>query len=205
MVKVIYALWPWPLTFFKIYRAHPCLMGSLHVKCHDDRCKGEAVMRRKPFSVIYALWPWPLTSKSIGHILASWGVCMWSFMMIGVKGKQLCAGNQNADDRRTDERTDRQTDGRTDRHGDSSIPPPQLRCRGFKNFGTDSKVLSSGIHMRTVIWKPYLFWFDQKLMPRLTFFKRRSKLEVKVTGSKILVQTKKIFPQGISMRNTKAL
>ena len=34
-----------------------------------------------------------LTSKSIGHILDSWGVCMWSFMMIGVKGKQLCAGN----------------------------------------------------------------------------------------------------------------
>ena len=42
------------------------------------------------------------TSKSIGHILDSWGVCMWSFVMIGVKGKQLCAGNPNADDRRTD-------------------------------------------------------------------------------------------------------
>ena len=87
-----YALWPWPLDL-KIYRAHPCLMGSLHVKFHDDRCKGKAVMHRKPFSVIYALWPWPLTSKSIGHILDSWGVCMRSFMMIGVKGKQLCAGN----------------------------------------------------------------------------------------------------------------
>ena len=23
-------------------------MGSLHVKFHDDRCKGKAVMRRKP-------------------------------------------------------------------------------------------------------------------------------------------------------------
>ena len=45
-----------------------------------------------------------LTSKSIGHILDSWGVSMWSFMMIGVKGKQLCAGNPNADGR---------TDGRT--------------------------------------------------------------------------------------------
>ena len=44
------------LTFDpKIYRAHPCLMGSLHVVFHDDRCKGKAVMRRKPFSVIYAL------------------------------------------------------------------------------------------------------------------------------------------------------
>ena len=40
---------------------------------------------------------------------------MCSFMMIGVKGKQLCAENPNADDRCTD--------GRTDGHGDSSIPP----------------------------------------------------------------------------------
>ena len=59
--SVIYALWPWPFDL-KIYRAHPCLMGSLNVKFHDDRCKGKAVMHRKPFSVIYALWPWPLTS-----------------------------------------------------------------------------------------------------------------------------------------------
>ena len=151
-------LWPFDL---KIYRAHPWLMGRLHVKFHDDRCKKKVVMRWKPFSVIYALWPWPLdlkiyrahpclmgslyakfhddrckgessyapetsfsnlcivtltfdllTSKSIGHILDSWGVCMWSFMMIGVKGKQLCAGNQM-----------RTADGRTDGHGDSSIPP----------------------------------------------------------------------------------
>ena len=33
------------LTFdLKIYRAHPCLVGSLHVKFHDDRCKGKAVI-----------------------------------------------------------------------------------------------------------------------------------------------------------------
>ena len=38
-------------------------MGSVPVKFHDDRCRGEAVMRRKPFSVIYALWPWPLDLK----------------------------------------------------------------------------------------------------------------------------------------------
>ena len=44
-------------------------------------------------------------------------------MMIGVKEKHLCAGNPNADDRRTDRRTDEQTDGQTDGHGDSSIPP----------------------------------------------------------------------------------
>ena len=36
-------------------------------------------------------------------------------MMIGVTGKQLCAGNPNADGRRTDRRTDG--------HVDSSIPP----------------------------------------------------------------------------------
>ena len=60
--SVIHALWPWPLVL-KIYRVHPCLMGSLHVKFHDDRCKGKAVMRQKPFSVIYALWPWPLDLK----------------------------------------------------------------------------------------------------------------------------------------------
>ena len=41
-------LWPFDL---KIYRAHPWLMESLHVKFHDDRCKGKAVMRRKPFSM----------------------------------------------------------------------------------------------------------------------------------------------------------
>ena len=66
------------------------------MKFHDDGCKGKAVMRRKTiFSnlCIVTLTFDLLTSKSIGHILASWGVCMLSFMMIGVKGKQLCAGN----------------------------------------------------------------------------------------------------------------
>ena len=38
-----------------IHKAHPRLMASLHVKFHDDRCKGKAVMRQKPFTVIYAL------------------------------------------------------------------------------------------------------------------------------------------------------
>ena len=87
------SLWPFDL---KIYRAHPWLMGRLHVKFHDDRCKGKAVMRREPFFsnlCIVTLTFDLLTSKSIGHILASWEVCMWSFMIIGVKGKQLCAGN----------------------------------------------------------------------------------------------------------------
>ena len=33
----------------KVHRAHTWLMGRLHVKFHEDRCKGEAFMRLKPF------------------------------------------------------------------------------------------------------------------------------------------------------------
>ena len=33
----------------KVNRAHPWLMGSVPMKFHEDRCKGEAVMRAKPF------------------------------------------------------------------------------------------------------------------------------------------------------------
>ena len=114
----------------KIYRAHPCLMGSLHMKFHDDRCKGKAVMRRKPFSVIYALWPWPSTfwpQKTIGHTLALWGVCMWSFMMIGVKGKQFMRRKPKCG------RTDGQADGRTDGRTDMVIPvyPPNFVAGGI--------------------------------------------------------------------------
>ena len=55
-------------------------------------------------------------------------------MVIGVKGKQLCAGNPNADgqtDGRTDGQTGGQTDGQTDGHGDSSIPPPNFVAGGI--------------------------------------------------------------------------
>ena len=38
------------LTFDqKVHRAHTWLIGRLHVKFHEDRCKGKAVMRLKPF------------------------------------------------------------------------------------------------------------------------------------------------------------
>ena len=45
-------------------------------------------------------------------------------MMIGVKGKQLCTGNPNADG---------QTDGRTDRRTDMVIPvyPPNFVAGGI--------------------------------------------------------------------------
>ena len=68
-----------------IIREYPGLTGNLCVKFDECRCKGKAVMHQKPFSIINALWPWPLTPKSIGHILDSWAVFAWSFMMIGVK------------------------------------------------------------------------------------------------------------------------
>ena len=39
-------LWPFDP---KVHRVHTRLMGRLHVKFHEDRCKGEAFMRLKPF------------------------------------------------------------------------------------------------------------------------------------------------------------
>ena len=43
------------LTFnLEINRGHPRLMGIICVKFHDDRCKGKAIMRHKPFSGINA-------------------------------------------------------------------------------------------------------------------------------------------------------
>ena len=86
-------LWPFDP---KVNRAHPWLMGSVPVKFHEDRCKGEAVMHIKPFYLtpcIVTLTFDLLTLKSTRPILDSWGVCLWSFMRIGVKGKHLCTWN----------------------------------------------------------------------------------------------------------------
>ena len=52
---------PFYLTPCKVNRTHPWLMGSVHVKFHEDRCEGEKLMHMKPFYLTYALWPWPLT------------------------------------------------------------------------------------------------------------------------------------------------
>ena len=73
----------------KINSKHPRLMGSLCMKFLDDRWKGKGIMRTTPFYLTHALWPWPLA----GSNLDSWGVCLYSFMRIGVKGKQLCTWN----------------------------------------------------------------------------------------------------------------
>ena len=45
----------------------------------------------------------------------------------------------------------------------------------------------------------------QKLWPRLSFFKSRSKFKVKVTKSKILVSTERSMSQGIHLCNIKSL
>ena len=88
--SLINALWHWPLNP-KTHRAYPQLMESLCMKFHDDRCKGKATMRHNYFylSMHCDLDLW--TPKSIGYILDSWGVFVGSFIMISVKGKQLCA------------------------------------------------------------------------------------------------------------------
>ena len=125
-----------------------------------------------------------LTSKSIGHILDSWGVCVWSFMMIGVKGKQLCAGNPNADDRRTD--------GQTDMVIPVYPPPPKLRCGGgdknmWRNVARNrvlllwSNLVYSGTYIlkghrhdwgqclfTKIIWHEILIEFLQKVIQKCT-------------------------------------
>ena len=83
-------LWPFDL---KINRAHPWLMVSKCMKFHDHRLIIESVIVRKPFSNNHAPWPWPLTLKSIGRILDSWWVSVWSFMFIGWLQSQLSSGN----------------------------------------------------------------------------------------------------------------
>ena len=118
-------LWPFDL---KIYRAHPWLMGSLHVKFHDDRCKGKAVMRRKPFSVIYALWPWPFDLKIYRAHPCLMGSLHVKFHDDRCKGKAVMRRKPKCG--RTDGRTDGQTDGRTD----MVIPvyPPNFVAGGYK-------------------------------------------------------------------------
>ena len=83
-------LWPFDL---KINRAHPWLMVSKCMKFHDHRLITESVIVRKPFSNNHAPWPWPLTFKSIGRILDSWWVSVWSFMIIGWIQSQFASGN----------------------------------------------------------------------------------------------------------------
>ena len=60
----------------------------------------------------------------------------------------------------------------------------------IKHFGTYRKVLPQGILVGNMK-APSLS--VQKFMPRLSFFKSRSKVEVKVTGSKFSVPAERSF------------
>ena len=56
------------------------------------------------------------------------------------------------------------------------------------NFGSNRKVLPQQIHMRNM---KVLSLLVQKLWPRLSFVKSRSKVKVKVTKSKIFISTER--------------
>ena len=128
------ALWPWPFDP-KFRRAHTWLMGRLHVKFHEDRCKGEAVMRLKPFyltaqSLHCDLDLWPFDPKV--HRAHTW-----------LMGRLHVKFHEDRCEREAVMRlkpfyltvhlqTDGRTDGRTDGQGDSSILP-LTSLRGYNN------------------------------------------------------------------------
>ena len=107
--SVINASWSWP-SDRKINRHILDSNDSLGVckKFHDDRCKRKASLRQNHsihfwLSLHCDLDLW--NRKSLGHILHS-SVFMWSFMMIGVKGKQLSNRTILPNQASTDERTE---------------------------------------------------------------------------------------------------
>ena len=116
-------LWPFDP---KVHRVHTRLMGRLHVKFHQDRCKGEAVMRLKPFyltaqSLHCDLDLWPFDPKV--HRAHTWlmGRLHVKFREDRCKGEAFMRLKPFYLTARL--QTDGQTDGRTDGQGDSSIPP----------------------------------------------------------------------------------
>ena len=100
-------LWPWlsrglyetPLG----YGQQLCEILSRLNKEEGQYCQDNMLTEWKGDSNSPSLWP-PL---SIRHILDSWGVFVWSFMIIVVTGKQLCDWNiwPNLDSKQTDGRT----------------------------------------------------------------------------------------------------
>ena len=114
-----------------VHRVHTRLMGRLHVKFHEDMCKGEAVMRLKPFyltaqSLHCDLDLWPFDPKV--HRAHTWlmGRLHVKFHEDRCKGEAFMRLKPFYLTARL--QTDGQTDGQTDRRTDRVIPvyPPNF-------------------------------------------------------------------------------
>ena len=81
--------WPWPLTSWpKINRVPPLIIHNLHMKFESDWAKTVVCIvstRSYTQSAKVDLDLWPRDPKSIGFLLSSWWMCMWSLKMIGQK------------------------------------------------------------------------------------------------------------------------
>ena len=71
----------------------------------------------------------------------------------------------------------------------------------MKNVGADRKVLPQGTHMRNMEAQSLSV---QKLLPRLSFFKSRSKVRGQGHGMKNFGADRKVLPHGMHMRNMEA-
>ena len=129
-------LWPFDPKF---HRAHTWLMGRLYVKFHEDRCKGEAVMRFKPFYLTAQslhcdldLWPFePKVHRAHAWLMGGLHVKFYEYRWKGeavmrFKPFYLTARLQ----------TDGQTDGQTDRRrtGWFQYTPPNFVAGGIIIF-----------------------------------------------------------------------
>ena len=85
--------WPWSMTPWpKINRVPPLIMVNVHVKFESDWAKTEVGIvstRSYTQSAKVDLDLWPRDPKSIGFLLSSWWMCMWSLKVIGQKLKSL--------------------------------------------------------------------------------------------------------------------
>ena len=75
----------------KVDRADPWLTGSVPVKFHEDRCKGEAVMRMEPFYLTMRLQTDGRMNRVAGGITMTTGEwsCLISFARATPTGKEV--------------------------------------------------------------------------------------------------------------------